>query len=132
MKAKRDIPGNKEQGQSLVEFALLVPVFLVLLMSVLEFSQLWMTMNLLTGAAREGARVAAVTAPDAARVQDAVNQVLNPANIRNANVIISGPNAARQVSVTVELPYTIVSGSFVPGLNSTIQLSRSSTMRWEG
>jgi len=123
---------KKERGQSLVEFTLLAPIFIVMLLGVVEFSQLWMTMNLLTGAAREGARVAAVTAPDAGAVQNAVNQVLAPANIQNANVSISGPGGNSQVTVTVRISYSVISGSFVPGLGNSLSLSRSSTMRWEG
>ena len=123
---------NRENGQSLVEFALLLPLLVVILFGIMEFGQLWMTMNVLTGAAREGARVAAVTAPDANQVRNAVQSVLNGANINNASISVSGPDAANQVTVTVQINYTVTTANIIPGFNGTFQLTRNSTMRWEG
>ncbi len=123
---------TQQQGQSLVEFALLLPILVVIIFSAVEFGRLWMTMNLLTGAAREGARVAAVTAPNATLVQSAANNVLSAANITGATVTVVGPNAANAVTVTVRINYTVLTGSIVPGLSGTLQLTRSVSMRWEG
>lgn len=123
---------NHENGQSLVEFALLLPLLVVILFGIIEFGQLWMTMNVLSGAAREGTRVAAVTAPDASQVRNAVLSVLNAANINNAAISVSGPDAANQVTVTVQINYTVTTANIVPGLNGTFQLTRNSTMHWEG
>jgi len=123
---------TQQKGQSLVEFALLLPILVVIIFSAVEFGRLWMTMNLLTGAAREGARVAAVTAPNAALVQSAANNVLSAVNITGATVTVVGPNAANAVTVTVKINYTVLTGSIVPGLSGTLQLTRSVSMRWEG
>jgi hypothetical protein len=51
---KRD--ATHRRGQGLVEFALVVPLFLVLLFGMIEFGRAWMTKNILTGAAREAVR----------------------------------------------------------------------------
>src|SRR4030066_2605995 len=48
------------RGQGLVEFALVVPLFLILLFGMVEFGRAWMTKNILTGAAREAVRQAVV------------------------------------------------------------------------
>ena len=64
--AKRAKPGftpkgRSERGQSLVEFALVLPIFLVLVLGIIDFGlglKSWIT---ITNAAREGARYAAVT-----------------------------------------------------------------------
>jgi Flp pilus assembly protein TadG len=122
----------QQQGQSLVEFALLLPILVVIVFGTVELGRLWMTMNVLTGAAREGARVAAVTAPNVALVQSAANNVLAAVNITGATVTVVGPNASNTVIVTVRLNYTVLTGAIVPGLNRTLQLSRSTSMRWEG
>ena len=50
-----------EKGQNLVEFALVVPLLLLLVIGIAEFGRAWMTRNILTGAAREAVRVAAVS-----------------------------------------------------------------------
>jgi len=122
----------QQKGQSLVEFALLLPMLVVILFGAVEFGRLWMTMNVLTGAAREGARVAAVTAPNAALVQTAVNNVLAGANLNGATVTVAGPNAANSVTVTVRINYTVLTGTIVPGISGTLQLTRTASMRWEG
>lgn len=123
---------KQQQGQSLVEFALLLPMLVVILFGTVEFGRIWMTMNVLTGAAREGARVAAVTAPNAAQVQTAVNNVLTGANITGATITVVGPNAANSVTVTVRINYTVLTGTIIPGMSSTLQLTRTASMRWEG
>ena len=48
-----------ERGQSLVEFALLVPVFLLLLLGMLEFGYMFLQNQTLESATREGARAGA-------------------------------------------------------------------------
>ena len=65
-----DIPGEQQfarrrderhiKGQGLVKFALVVPIFLVLLFGMKEFGRAWMAKNILTGAAREAVRIYAV------------------------------------------------------------------------
>ncbi len=42
-----------KKGQNLVEFALVVPLLLLLVIGIAEFGRAWMTKNILTGAARE-------------------------------------------------------------------------------
>jgi Flp pilus assembly protein TadG len=51
---------HAEQGQALVEFALILPVILLLVVGMLEFSRAWNLHQALTDATREGARRAAV------------------------------------------------------------------------
>lgn len=109
-----------------------MPIFVIILFGIIEWGRLWMTMNVLSGAAREGARVAAVTAPDQALVKNAVANVLAAVNITGATTTISGPNAANEVTVTVQMSYTVMTGSIIPGLNGTLQLTRQAIMRWEG
>jgi len=120
-----------QKGQSLVEFALLVPVFVIMLFGIMEFARLWETMNVLTSAAREGARVAAVTAPSVSQATNAVERLLGAANISGAAVTVSGPNSDAEVIVTVSVNYTPLTGSIVPGIGA-ISLTRSSAMHWEG
>lgn len=129
--AKRNLL-RQQKGQSLVEFALLLPILVIIVFSAVEFGRLWMTMNVLTGAAREGARVASVTAPNAALVQNAANSVLSAVNISGATVTVVGPDAANAVTVTVRINYSVLTGTIVPGLTGTFQLTRSASMRWEG
>ena len=119
-------------GQALVEFALIVPLLILIVMGIIEFGRLWMTMITLSGAAREGARLAAVTAPDHDAVETAVENVLSAAGLGPGTITVSGPNAQNDVAVTVEITYTVVTGSILPGFDGDLQLARSAVMRWEG
>jgi Flp pilus assembly protein TadG len=51
------------KGQALVEFALLLPVILLLLVGMLEFARAWNLHQVMTDAAREGARRAVLADP---------------------------------------------------------------------
>jgi Flp pilus assembly protein TadG len=58
-----NVPGstrNKGLGQALVEFALVIPIFLILVVSVFDLGTAVFTYNSLTNAAREGVRLAIV------------------------------------------------------------------------
>ncbi len=54
---------NGEKGQALVEFALLIPIFLILLFAIVDFGMGFYSWITVTNSAREGARVGAVHAP---------------------------------------------------------------------
>ncbi|HJP90031.1 MAG TPA: TadE/TadG family type IV pilus assembly protein [Candidatus Limnocylindrales bacterium] len=52
--------GRRGRGQSLVEFALVLPIFLVLVMAIVDLGLSVFAYNSITNAAREGARLAIV------------------------------------------------------------------------
>lgn len=54
---------NGEKGQALVEFTLLVPIFLLLLFAIVDFGMGFHAWITVTNSAREGARLGAVHAP---------------------------------------------------------------------
>ena len=51
---------ERSRGQALVEFSLIIPIFLLLLISLFDLGRAVFTFNTLTNAAREGARIAIV------------------------------------------------------------------------
>lgn len=60
--------GQRDQGAAALEFALIAPVLLSLLLGIIEFGFMFQAQLALTHAAREGARMAAVGKYDAATV----------------------------------------------------------------
>lgn len=62
------------QGQALVEFALIIPIFLLLVISLFDFGRAVFAYNSVTNAAREGARLAIVNQGPAAIQQRAIAQ----------------------------------------------------------
>jgi Flp pilus assembly protein TadG len=55
MKGKTKINHNKLQGQSMIEFAIALPVLLLLILGAMDFARMFSTKVVLTNAAREGA-----------------------------------------------------------------------------
>ena len=54
---------TRRRGQALVEFALVLPIILLLVVGMLEFARAWNLHQVMTDAAREGARRAVIANP---------------------------------------------------------------------
>jgi Flp pilus assembly protein TadG len=71
----RSVGHRGELGQALVEFALVIPIFLLVFVSLFDIGSAVFTYNSLTNAAREGARLAIVNQDPASITQHAENAV---------------------------------------------------------
>ncbi len=71
---------SREDGVAAVEFAIILPVLALILFGVLEFGRVWSQYQLFQGAAREGARCAAVKATDFGDcdIQTEIDQAASP------------------------------------------------------
>jgi Flp pilus assembly protein TadG len=120
------------RGQSLVEFALVLPLFLLLLIGITEFGRAWMTRNILTGASREAARIAAIQGNTASALSRATT-ILSSAGISGASVNIVDDGAPYGTcSVTVSYAFPVTVAGFLPGLmGKNLTLSTSTSMRKE-
>jgi hypothetical protein len=69
--------GDRRSGQGLLEFALAIPIFLLLVLGIIEFGRMFLMYTSLFAAAREGARYGAAvdTLCDATGLQDAARRV---------------------------------------------------------
>lgn len=96
-------------GQALVEFALVVPIVLLLALGIVEFGRAWNAHQVLTDAAREAARTAVVD--DERITEDSVVMVVRHAlqraalNAEEAQITISGWRAGRGTAATVDVSY---------------------------
>lgn len=93
---------HRERGASLVEFALVLPLFLLLVGGMVDFGRAFYTQVTLTNAAREGARSAMYGNPPQDRGGSAA------ASIQGATVstAICAPGATSgNVTVTVSAPF---------------------------
>lgn len=116
--------------------ALILPILLLLIFGITEFGRAWMVVNVLTTAAREGARLAVVTTPDVPAVQARARAVCNAAAVRN-NVVVNcvGPDindTERKITVTVSADFQVVTGRVLNMFQGTIPLSAQCSMRSEG
>ena len=122
-----------EKGQNIVEFALVVPMLLLLVFGIAEFGRAWMTRNILTGAAREAVRIAVVPAGTIATATARANQVLASAGITTATVSLNDDGISfGTITATVSYNFPVVVVGFIPGLNRMqIPLTSTTTMRKE-
>lgn len=60
---RRSLPARSERGQSIVEFAFIVPAFLALTFGIISFTWLIFQQQSVNNAAREAARAAAILSP---------------------------------------------------------------------
>jgi Flp pilus assembly protein TadG len=126
------IRGNR--GQSVIEFAFILPLLLLVVFGITEFSRAWMTVNILTQAAREGARLAVVTGPNEEMVINRVTEVCRAAGVEPEGITITPPSPAdpeRKVTVTVKTEFQVIPGTILGTFNGKIPLSATSVMRHE-
>jgi Flp pilus assembly protein TadG len=69
--------GRSERGQSLVEFALVAPVFILVLVGIFDVGRAVFAFNTLSNASREAARVAIVNQTEADIEAEAVKQAVS-------------------------------------------------------
>jgi Flp pilus assembly protein TadG len=105
-------------GQALVEFALVVPVLLLLILGLVEFARAWNTQQVLTDAAREALRSAVVANPgfSYADMQGLVNQALARASLdpANAQVTVENWKAGTGTPARIRIDYRYEMGLLAP------------------
>lgn len=140
--------GHGERGAALLEVALTLPLLLLVSVGIFEFGRAYQTWQVLTNAAREGARIAVLPGIDDASVQERVQAYLEAGLIADAadatvtitrnNVIAIGSGTATASRVVVALPFAfmvlqpvarlVVEGSTA---GETLTMTASATMRNE-
>jgi Flp pilus assembly protein TadG len=119
-----------------VEFALVAPLFFLFIFGMIEYGRLIMVQQILTNAAREGARVAILDGRTAADVTNAADQYLGGANIHGATVSVTPdpPSSAANgnpVTVTISVPFGQVSWLPAPMFIGNATMTATATMRRE-
>lgn len=118
---------KNERGASLVEFALVVPILLLLVLGMIEFGWLLTGWTVITGAAREGARAAVVW--DIDEITDRVENHTDMLPFQNIiiNPVIGSPGEETSVEVTGNLPLLV---GFFP-IADPFPIGSRATMRQE-
>ena len=116
---------RNQKGASAVEFAIILPVLVMILFGMFQFGIAYNNWIALTHAAREGARLAAVGAYDEQAVRDRAPSV----NIASVNVTGLDGNIGDDVTVNVTGSVLNIQIPFVGGW--PIQLQSEATMRIE-
>jgi Flp pilus assembly protein TadG len=141
--------GSPERGQSMVEMALLLPLFLVFIFGIIEIGRAWWVKHVLVNAAREGARVLVLPSgpgyPYA--TQDDVNEAARQAakeylafaglndvaQIQVIDVNVTGPGNAtiRKVGINITYPFDTPLPALLLSGSSPINMGVTSVMEHE-
>ncbi len=114
-KRKRGMQTGAASGQSLVEFAISLPILLVILVGVVDLGRLYFSYISIVNAAREGARYGAGHPTDTANILTHVR------NEVDGNII--GPSA---LTISVSCPSGCAPGDLdTPGINNPIVVTVS-------
>lgn len=122
---------EKRRGTALVEMAVVLPVFLMVVWGIIEFGRGMMVANMITNAAREGARLAVIDGNTNTDVENAISSFLQQAiNVSPGDITVKigideapgNPDPLNQiasaeprdlVNIVVSVPFNSV--SFIPG-----------------
>ena len=148
---------KSQKGAAVVEFAVILPLLLLIVFGIVEFGFIFYNQAILTNASREGARKAIVFRTDGddnriysgTEIEDAVNQYLYtdfPANTNlrlvtfGADNLVIDPSAAdgnvsisqgEYILVTVQYDYNFLLLPSFAGLPESITLTGKTSMRAE-
>lgn len=143
---------KSERGAELIEFALILPMLLLIMLGIVDFGFMFQRYEVLTNAAREGARVAVLPGYTAAHASARACAYLqaggvpltgacpNPGNpviqVTNVTIPVAGGPAmpARRVQVTLTHSYMFVgpiAGLFSGTFTTTFPLTSVAIMRNE-
>lgn len=139
---------RSERGAAIIETALTLPIVLLVCVGIFEFGRAYQTWQVMTNAAREGARVAVLPNPVAGATDARVREYLQLGGLNSdqsvgvavtpAEVSLGAAGAASASRVTVTYPFSfmvlqpvarlVVSGTMT---GAPITLTASATMRNE-
>lgn len=127
-KQKKD---KREDGQAMVEFALILPIFLLILCGIIDFGWLFYNQLSLNNACREGARYAVVNTAEDANTQAIINHIENSTTTVFANdgvdieITYTAPNDPTSGDIRVTLEAEI--SFFTPVLSTVMGKEKTIT-----
>lgn len=142
-----------ERGQALAEFALVLPLILLFIAGVVEMGRAWNVKQVVTDAAREGARymvVQDVDVPDLDAVQAKIEERLALGGVTESDIVFSSsdpacavvadcfhanPGIGKEMTVSVSTPFQMnLIGTLLRwvGGPTTVDITTDATMRNEG
>jgi Flp pilus assembly protein TadG len=132
-----------EEGAAMIEFALVLPILLMLVFGIINFGFALYNKEVITNASREGARYGIIIGdprPSATQITNVVTSYLTnvgwDASQATINVTpaagATGGASGSDLTVRVDYPYTfLVLPGLIPGFSSSITLSAQTLMKLE-
>ena len=109
---------HSERGAALLEAAITIPMLLLLAVGIFEFGRAWQTWQVLTNAAREGARLAVLPDPTPGAPEARAREYMMGGQLpkygeaavdvnRSASITVNG-GAVSASQVTIDYPFTFI------------------------
>jgi Flp pilus assembly protein TadG len=130
---------KSERGYATVEFALALPILLLVVFGAVEFGLAFHSQQVLTDASREGARAGIIMStprPSASQIQDVVRNYLSAVgwDTSKATITVTGAGGASGSDLTVRVDYPTtftVLHKLAPGVPATITQHSTTVMKLE-
>ncbi len=133
MRLFKNLKSSDRAGATTVEFAIVAPIFFLIVFTMFEFARLNVIRHTADNAAYEAARTAIVPGATAAEATARANELLNMLGTRGAQITISPgviTEAASEVTVDIDIPMS-QNGWVTPNFTSGQTLHAESTLRTE-
>jgi Flp pilus assembly protein TadG len=140
----KDMRSRKQRGAALVEFALVLPLLLLLVFGIIEFGLVLYDKTVITNASREAARYGIVWAPTKPTVSEIqavaanycstylISLGSNSNGCPAPNVTGAGGPFGQPLTVTVSYPFaSLALGKMISPFTGTLTLSATTTMNNE-
>lgn len=125
---------HNEKGQSLVEFALIIPVVLLILLGILEFGMMLNSYLTISNASREGARQGAIGSSDS-DIQAKIMEISPNLDDMDILVEITPTEGSRRrgdmVTISITYNYEVINPLISSIINNSVQLKSQTSMRVE-
>ena len=129
-------PRARCRGIAATEFAIVAPVFFLMVIGFIEFGRALMVQQVLVNASRVGARMASTTGATTSAVQSAVQDYATGVAVPGVTVAVAPDPASAiagtAITVTTTVPFSSVSWMGSPWFLGGKTLTANSQMRKEG
>ncbi len=141
MTSTRPIRRSRERGAAVVEFALVLPLLLMLVLGAIDWGWYFYTREVVTNAAREGARAGSVSAVGTDAItaaSSAATTYLSNLSLTGGSVnattpdVTVGATVTHTVRVVVTFPAGSLTGFTLPGFTSLVPSSITATAQMRG
>ena len=117
----------REHGQAMTEFALILPVLLLMAVGIFEFGRAFYTYSAIANAAREGARYGILNSSDSTGIKNKAIEGATTLGLNASNITVQCISACaydNQIRVTVTYSFVAVA-PLIPSFT----MNRTATMR---
>jgi Flp pilus assembly protein TadG len=123
---------HRERGQDLVEYALVLPILLVLLFGIVEFGLIIFSFNTISDAAEVAARYGVIKPTDCSGIQLTVKRVTDAARLNWSNMTVPCPTlSGGAIRVQVSYKYNSYTHLFDAFIGRPYVLTATATMKTE-